>query len=360
MKIAILGNANSIHIKRWAEGLHSRGIEIHLLTCNQSIEQYSPGIHLHKLTPSVPYGYILAVVSLRKLLKRIEPDVLHAHYVSGYGTLAALSGYNNLMMSAWGADVYDFPTKSKAHHWLVKRNLQKAKAIGSTSHCMHKVIKDIEGFLPPIYVTPFGVDTNLFCPSEKDVDSPNKKVSIGTVKLLHKKYGIDTLIKAFALAANRCNNTEVELTIVGSGPEEENLKALSRDLGISNLVQFKGYVENSLVPQILNEFDIYVALSRFDSESFGVAAIEANACSLPVIVSDVSGFKEVVVDGHTGLVVERDNPEDAANAICKLIENECLRAKMGNAGRKHVINDYSWEVSLSKMISVYDELINGK
>ncbi|NAW98851.1 MULTISPECIES: glycosyltransferase [unclassified Vibrio] len=357
MKIALLGNANSIHIRRWAEGLYSKGIEIHLVSCNPITEQYSEGIQLHQLTPYAPYGYIIAAVKLKRLLKRIRPDLLHAHYVSGYGSLAALSGYKNVMLSAWGADVYDFPGKSRFNHWLVKNNLQRARAIGTTSHCMLTVIKAITPVLPPIHVTPFGVDTNLFCPIDKNMDGPKPKVSIGTVKLLHKKYGIDTLIKAFAIVVSHCKDTELELVIVGNGPEEENLKRLASSLGVSRLVQFRGYIDNSLVPQILNALDIYVALSRLDSESFGVAAVEANACSLPVVVSDVSGFKEVVVDGKTGLIVERDNPEAAAQAICRLVVNERLREKMGKLGRQHVLENYSWDVSLDKMIDVYDELI---
>lgn len=360
MKIAILGNANSIHIKRWAEGLHSKGIEIHVLTCNEVVEQYSSGVNIHQLTPYIPYGYIMAVGKLRKLLKKISPDILHAHYVSGYGTLAALSGYRNIMMSAWGADVYDFPYKSKGHHWLIKHNLRKACAIGSTSYCMREVIKGISPILPPIYVTPFGVDTSQFFPICTEGMNGKKKISIGTVKFLHKKYGVDTLIKSFAIVVSRCKEIEVELIIVGSGPEEEKLKTLSNSLGISHLVQFKGYIDNSLVPQVLNELDIYVALSRLDSESFGVAAVEANACNLPVVVSDVSGFREVIIDEETGFIVERDNPEEAANAICRLIESQSLRKRMGNAGRLHVVKNYSWEVSLNKMVSVYDELINEK
>ncbi len=201
MKIAILGNANSIHIKRWAEGLHDKGLDIHLLSCHAITMEYSSGISLYQLTPKTPYGYILAVWKLKKLLNRINPDLLHAHYVSGYGTLAMLSGYRDLMLSAWGADVYDFPRKSKLHHWLIAKNLKQCLGIGSTSHCMREVIESIHPKLPPVYVTPFGVETNLFR-SVKDRNHSNAQITIGTVKLLHDKYGIDTLIRAYSIVSN--------------------------------------------------------------------------------------------------------------------------------------------------------------
>ncbi|EEX95059.1 lipopolysaccharides biosynthesis glycosyltransferase [Vibrio orientalis CIP 102891 = ATCC 33934] len=360
MKIALLGNGNSIHIRRWAEGLFSKGIEVHLLTCHPIKESYSEGIYLHQLTPLVPIGYILAARRLKKVLKSIQPDLLHAHYVTGYGTLAVLSGFQQLMLSAWGADVYDFPTKSCFHHWLVERNLKNCKAIGSTSHCMLEVVKSISPNLPSIYVTPFGVDTDLFYPHPKSEVTEEQKVRVGTVKLLHNKYGIDTLIRSFALVHDQYRKADMELVIIGNGPEEASLKALVTELGISHLVEFKGYIDNSKVPLALCELDVFVALSRLDSESFGVAAVEANACGLPVVVSDVSGFKEVVVNETTGLIVARDNPQEAAKAIYQLISDTELRTRMGRRGRAHVSEHYSWEASLDRMIYVYKELCNEK
>lgn len=358
MKVALLGNVNSIHIRRWAEGLFSKGLEVHLLTCHPIKESYSEGIYLHQLTPLAPIGYIFAVRRLRQVLKRMQPDLLHAHYVTGYGTLAVLSGFHRLMISAWGADVYDFPRKSRFHHWLVERNLKHCRAVGSTSHCMLEVVKSITPDLPLTYVTPFGVDTDLFYPYPKTEAEEEHRIRVGTVKLLHHKYGIDTLIRAFALVHEQYRRADVELVIIGSGPEEDSLKVLAVELGISHLVNFRGYIDNTHVPLALRELDIFVALSRLDSESFGVAAVEANACGLPVVVSDVSGFKEVVVNKSTGLIVARDNPEEAAKAIYQLVADSELRTKMGRRGRVHVTEHYSWDASLNKMINVYKELCN--
>lgn len=361
MKIALLGNANSIHIRRWAEGLFSKGVEVYLLTCHPIKESYSDGIYLYQLTPLPPIGYIFAARKLKKVLSKIQPDLLHAHYVTGYGTLAVLSGFQQLMISAWGADVYDFPKKSPFHYWLVERNLKKCKAIGSTSHCMLKMINSIKPDLPLTYVTPFGVDIDLFRPYTKDNESNIKhRIRIGTVKLLHKKYGVDTLIRAFALLNERHPEEDMELVIIGNGPEEKSLMSLSIELGVSHIVDFKGYIDNTKVSQALSELDIFVALSRLESESFGVAAVEANACGLPVVVSDVSGFKEVVVNEITGLIVAKDNPEEAAKAIYRLVANAGLRKEMGICGRAHVVEHYSWDVSLNRMIHVYRELCNEK
>ena len=111
------------------------------------------------------------------------------------------------------------------------------------------------------------------------------------------------------------------------------------------------------VPEYLNKLDIYVAASRLDSESFGVAILEASACALPVIVTDVGGLPEVVEDEITGKIVQRDNHHALAKALEELIIDEKLRKKMGQAGLKRVIDYYTWEDSVSIMEDVYRDVV---
>ena len=111
------------------------------------------------------------------------------------------------------------------------------------------------------------------------------------------------------------------------------------------------------MPNELAKLDVYVALSRLDSESFGVAIIEAGAARRPVVVSDAGGLPEVTIEGTTGLVVPRENPQAAADAIEKLVLNPELRVSMGEAGRKHVAETYSWDACLEKMMEVLETAV---
>ena len=103
--------------------------------------------------------------------------------------------------------------------------------------------------------------------------------------------------------------------------------------------------------------DLFVALSRFDSESFGVAAVEAAACGKPVLVSDAQGLAEVTRVGETGLVVPKDDVRAAAVALRSLITDKDLRARMGEAGRRHVELCYSWDRSLDLMLDAYRNIL---
>jgi L-malate glycosyltransferase len=358
MKIAFLAPANSVHTTRWVNGLARRGLEVHLISAHDApAGVLDPGVRVHRLDRSAPSAYLLSSRRLAAILQRMQPDLLNAHYASGYGSLARLSGFKPMLLSVWGSDVYDFPAISPLHRWLIRGNLQAATAVASTSECMAR--KTAEVFRhPQVFVTPFGVDETVFVPGQH-VSQPGRIV-VGTVKTLARKYGIDVLIDAFALALRRLEPaTRLFLEITGSGPEEQALRRQADRLGIADRVSFHAAVAHDRVPAMLHRLDIFAALSRDDSESFGVAAVEAAACAKSVLVSDVDGFVEVARHEETGLIVRRNDAAAAADALVRLAGDAALRASFGRAGRERVLRHYTWERSLDRMIAAYRAVAAG-
>jgi glycosyltransferase involved in cell wall biosynthesis len=268
------------------------------------------------------------------VLRRWRPQLVNAHYASGYGTTAALCGVGPLLLSVWGSDVYDFPYENALKGWLVRRNLRRATAVASTSEAMARQVRRLVPDIGEIAITPFGVDLERFSPAPRP---ENRPLTVGIVKSLAPKYGVDLLVRAFAGLPPACR-----LLIVGDGPQRAGLEALTRELGIAERTEFAGAVPHADVPRWLNRLDIYAAPSRLDSESFGVAVIEASACALPVVVSDAGGLPEVVRDGETGLVVPRDDVPALQAALLRLVQDAPLRARLGGAGRAHVMRSYAW------------------
>ncbi|EPF1231065.1 TPA: glycosyltransferase family 4 protein [Enterobacter ludwigii] len=355
MKALLLSSACCIHTRKWCNGLAEKGIDVHLVSQQEPMDGYNQNVVFHKLPYSGLKGYIFNRWALIKTIKNINPDVINVHYASGYGTLAAISGLKNFILSVWGSDVYDFPFKSKLHYKLVNYNLNRANVICSTSEVMGRFVKDNFNISPniSIEITPFGVDVSKFRKNEQI--SKTDTLTIGTVKTLRPKYGIDNLIRAFSILVHKGYNN-IELKIAGKGYLLENLQALTTELGVADNVQFLGWVENNEVPALLNTFDIYVAPSTLDSESFGVAIVEASACNLPVIVTNVGGLPEVVINEVTGIVVEPDNVELLCAAIEKLLINPALRHEMGEAGRENVLTKYEWDFCVRKMVDIYSNV----
>lgn len=355
MRVALLAPANSIHTIRWANGLVSRGLEVHLLSAHPSIAGLDAGIHVHRLALPALWAYLFGGRDLASRLQRLKPDLLNVHYATGYGRLARMSDFQPTLLSVWGSDVYDFPAKSGWHRRLLKRNLAHANALASTSECM---AEQVRRFAPgkQVFVTPFGVDITVFQPGPARADGA--ELVIGTVKTLEHKYGVDQLIRAFALLLRSIRAPmRLRLDIAGGGSQLGALQALAGQLGIAKQVRFLGRVEHAQVPGLLQGFDIFAALSRLDSESFGVAAVEAAACGKPVVVSDVAGLAEVTRHLATGFVVPREDPQAAARAMATLVEDALLRRQMGEAGRAQVLERYSWERSLDLMLQAYQSVV---
>jgi glycosyltransferase involved in cell wall biosynthesis len=365
MKIALISGANSIHTIRWANGLSGAGHEVHVISQHPAVEHFDQEVTVHEFPFRGVLGYFLIVPAVRKLLHAIKPDIVNAHYASGYGTTARLVGYSPWVLSVWGSDVYDFPFKSPLHKWLVQKNIKSANRVASTSHCMAVQTCTLAGSLSEIAITPFGVEMSAFPNVVPEVAKVPRKLTIGTVKTMNPKYGIDTLINAFAILVARLAMLEndirpdIKLRLVGGGDQTAELKALAEQLGISDKVAFIGQVPHAQVPHELSKLDIYVALSRLDSESFGVAILEAGAAALPVVVSDAGGLPEVTVDGVTGIVVPRDDPSAAAGALERLVLDADLTSNMGLAGRAHVSKNYSWPSSIKTMLDVYEQTIQA-
>lgn len=302
-------------------------------------------------------GYFANAPALRRAIACFEPDLMNAHYASGYGTTAALAGFRPTLLSVWGSDVYDFPYQSWWKGWLLRWNLRRATRLASTSRVMAEQTASLVPKLAPAFVTPFGVDCRRFSPGEgRDA----RHLTIGTVKTLAPKYGIDLLVRAFAYLLGDARLAEIDrqqplrLLLVGGGPEGDALRALADELGVAARVEFAGQVPHDDVPHWLRRLDIYVAASRSDSESFGVAAVEASACGVPVVVSNAGGLPEVVDHGVTGLVVPRDDPQALARALSTLLLDPARRATFGAAGRSHVLQRYEWERCVDTMIAAYE------
>ncbi len=361
MKIVFLSGYNVIHTVRWVNSLCDRGHEVHLLSLHRKGDRLDPRVIKVILPFPPPLGYYLNVPFVRSYLRKVKPNLVNAHYASGYGTLGRLTRFHPYVLSVWGSDVYDFPNHTERNRKLVVKNLRCADMVCSTSHVMAKQTQKVCPSLMNINVTPFGIDVEKFFPQVNKIDNGN--ITIGTVKRLEPMYGVDILLKAFSSMRDELLNLKPEmagklrLLIVGGGSQLENLKNLATQLGIERVTFFEGSVLYKDVPSFLHKLDVYAALSRF--ESFGVAILEASSCGLPVVVSDADGPCEVVKNKQTGLIVHREDIEESAQALKKLVLNKALRVELGVQGRKHVVRNYSWDHSVDILEQSYKDIVEG-
>jgi len=362
MRICILGNASSIHVVRWANGLSSLGNEVFLFSADQ------PGIHLidSKVNLNIlrfrpPFGYYLNYRQARKLISQIKPDILNTHYASGYGTLSRLIGFYPTLLSVWGSDIFDFPNKSWFHKRLITKNLKSTDWIASTSQVMKFEIEKYFKPRNPIFITPFGVDLEQFKPIK------NNDITIGIVKTIDQKYGHFYLIKAMRIVIDRLISEElidiekkIHILVVGDGPQRNQLEKMISALGLTPYVTITGMIMHSEVHNYYKRMNICCFPSTSFSESFGVSVIEASACEIPVIASNIGGLPEVVIDGETGYLVPPCDALSLAEKIYHLIRNPGLRVKMGKQGRHFVSINYDWHENVQRMVRYFGLIVKEK
>jgi glycosyltransferase involved in cell wall biosynthesis len=173
-------------------------------------------------------------------------------------------------------------------------------------------------------------------------------ISVGR---LHPKKNYEAGVKACALL----KDLNFEYHILGDGPDEQKLKQLIRELGLTNKVKLMGFQTN--VSMHLSQSNIFLMSSRW--EGFGLAAVEAMACGLPVVVSDVPGVKEVVgISEKGGFLVDPQDPSSIAEKLRILLLNPELRATMGGHNRLHA-RRYSIEKTADSYLELYNTLFSS-
>lgn len=204
-----------------------------------------------------------------------------------------------------------------------------------------------------ISVVPSGVDKKLFAPGGPTAEK-GAKHRILSVGKLQPRTGFDDIIRAMPSVAN------AELVIVGdpdqaeleSDPEASRLRHLARGLGVERRVHLRGSVPRQDMPALLRSADVVACTPWY--ESSGIVALEAMACGVPVVASEVGGMVDAVVHDVTGILIPPRRPGVIAAAINPLLRDSFLRQSLGLAGRDRVCARYTWDHVAMDTLRTYD------
>jgi L-malate glycosyltransferase len=361
LKVLLLSDTYSEHTEKWALGLANAGIEIGLFSFNKASYEwhqhknitvfYEPEHKINAEKSLTKLAYLKYVTVLKKIIRHFKPDILHAHYATSYGLVGALSNFHPYIISAWGTDVMKFPNKNFVAKSILAFNFKMADLLCATSATISESIRLVTE--KPVTIIPFGINTTKFFPQKVQSIFDGDEFILGSIKPLETIYNIHILIDSFAKIHNDYPNAR--LLIVGEGTAEKKLRALCESHGVENKVKFTGRIPFDEINKYYNMIDVFVNISEY--ESFGVSVIEAMACGIPVVVSNVGGLKEIVRDESLGLRVEPGNIEETTLAIERLLKDKNLYNELSINGREHVSKYYNWDQNLSQMILSYKSLI---
>ncbi len=206
-------------------------------------------------------------------------------------------------------------------------------------------------------IIPNGIDLNRFGKISKKAHNTtiNKTVTILFVGRLDKRKGFSVLLEAFLKI--KPHYPQLKLQVVGPfNPNScKHYQMLAQQHGVTD-IEFVGYISPEVLPDYYHNADIFCAPS-LGFESFGIVLLEAMAAELPVVASNIAGYRSVILDGQEGFLVPPGQPDALANMLVKLVANPKLRWKMGQAGRRQV-EQYSWDRIVDKTLDVYTDTMN--
>ena len=284
----------------------------------------------------------IASASLRtlSLVPQLKPNATLAFFGVPSGAVAWLLKklYRiPYIVSLRGGDVpgfrpYDFKTFHKLMGPFLRVIWHTADAVIANSNGLRDLALAFDSRMD-IPIIPNGVDATRYTSESRNWSHP-KLFSVG--RIVHQK-GLDLGLRALA----QLKDLEWEWRIAGDGPQMDALKSLAQELGISERVTFLGWQSREELTQWYHHSNLFLFPSRH--EGMPNAVLEAMSSGLPVVATRIAGNDELVLDGVTGLLVNAEDVDSLRDGLSRLIVEEKVRMQMGQASRRRVEDEYSWE-----------------
>lgn len=395
--LAVLGTKEAggmnVYVRELSRELGRRGIQVDIFTRSQSkitpfthtLSENARIIHL-PAGPLKPYNKNEVFSHLPEFVRHVKNfqhsektpyDLIHAHYwLSGWAGLS--------LRKSWNVPVVQmFHTLAHLKNAIARNEaeLEPDFRAEREAELMRKVDRIItatpvekahltwryDAPADNIETIPCGVDLKLFRPFSKAEARARLGLTAKRIVLLVGRIepikGVDVLIEgARRLIANQgWNSQEFQVLIVGGGnsirqddnPEAQRLHKLVNDLGLQDSIVFLPSAKQNIMPLYYSAADVTVMSSHY--ESFGMAALESQACGTPVIASRVGGLPYAVQDGYSGLLFEDNNAEELADNLDRLFADPVYRQQLGSQAMVRA-EQFGWRAIADQMLGVYQDL----
>jgi len=318
------------------KALAQRGHKVHFITYDQPtrLDLYGPNIQFHKVNvanyPLFKYPpYELALASkIVMVAKEQKLDVLHAHYAVPHASAAYMAkkilkreGIEfPIVTTLHGTDI-TLVGKDDVYAPVVAFSIEKSDAVTSVSESLRQDTYEVFDIQKEIDVIPNFIDLNRFKKQNKEhfkrAICPNGEKVLLHASNFRKVKRVEDVMKIFCQLRQRM---AVKLLLVGDGPERAQIEKICRNEQIEQDIHFLG--EISAVEEVLSVADLFVMPS--EKESFGLAALEAMACEVPVLSSNAGGLPELNVQGETGYMADVGDVEKMAEQAYEILKDENL------------------------------------
>ena len=296
-----------------------------------------------------------AILTIKSIVKKFNPDMVIAERTTSYGYLAAISGLKPMAIAQQGiTDLW--PHKSPLY--IFKKRLQnyafkKADLIHAWGNSMAEHMKESNVDMDKVMILPKGINLDFF---QFNDASDGTLINAVVTRSLEPEYKHDLILKAFSIVKQK--SIPFKLTIIGDGTELKKLKWLAKELKIDNEVNFVGRINNNDIPKFLQQANFYISTPITEGVSASLFEAMASGC-LP-IVSDLPGNRSWIQQKENGILVTIENEFKLAEEIEWAFKNTEFTKKAIVENRKFVEENANYKINMKKIAFTYHDLIKIK
>lgn len=346
--LCLLGDANSVHLRRWALAMRERGFRVSVVTARpepiEGIEQV--------VLPAVRRraDWLLRAGAARRAVQRLAPDLVHAHYVTSYGFLAARCNRRPLLMTAWGSDLLVTAQSGLLWRALTGWILKRADLVTGDSLDL-LAAADAFGLRRPAELVHWGADLQRFAPAPWEARAPFEIVSL---RHWEPNYRIGVILQAVAQLRREDPDRPLHLHLLGGGPDEALLRVQAARLDIERRVTFHGRLDEAGMAAVLARCKASVSVPASDATS--VSVLESMAAGVPVLASDLPANRHWLGD-ETRRIVPVDDAAALAAALRALRDDDAFARRISESQLARMQRDGDRRVQMDRMAARYRQLL---
>lgn len=346
------------HLQTLCEAIRD-DVDLDVVVANvgrETVEDVVDGVRVTRVGTAFNLSAAPICPGLVGRIRRSDADIVHLHHPNPISVVAYLaSGHKGRLVVTYHSDIVRQKVLGSAFEPLLDRALRRAAAIIATSPNYLATSPVLQRHKDRCRVIPYGIDVEEFERTDESAvarirqqHGPRLVITVG--RLIYYK-GFEVLVRAMA-------KVDGKLLVVGDGPLRPSLEALAREKGVADRVVFLGEIQNQDVIPYYHAVDIFALASVARSEAFGIVQIEAMACGRPVVNTGLdSGVPFVSLDGVSGITVPPRDEDALAAAISRLLDDDGLRARYGEAGRRRAHDEFSVGVMARRTLDLYREAV---
>jgi len=359
MRICFISLGTFTHIGPYLDYFKDAGHDVSFIALSPSPERgvptYNVGIGSKYSEREGKWKYPISMLRARRLVKKLKPDIVHAHYASSCGLTALVCGFHPTVVTVHGSDL-TIGIKSRIWRPVLKRIFEFADCINTVSPDLYSMAESLGIDPDKIKTLTLGIDTEKFPLVKRPQIDPSGVLRLVCTRRLESVFDHQTIIDALILLKEK--KVDFQMTFIGDGSLLGVLKQRVRDAKLDTCLNFTGRVNNNELPEILGRHDIYLSASHWDGASLSL--LEAMAVGLFPIVSDIKANSSWLDNNADGLLHKVGDANDLARCILRLRDNPQLAIAAGRRNRRKVIESGDRKMNMRQLEKIYQSLINKR